>query len=145
MIKKYNRGFTLIELLVVIAIIGILSGIVITALSGARDKAKDAKVKGDLAGFRTAAELSYNDNGNSYDTTGGGLSVCAPENPSTKTYLKSLGSLCKVAANSYSMAAPLEDGKFWCVDSDGYSGFSVGNNTADGCDAPAEDATNPVI
>src|SRR5262245_8552781 len=57
--KKLNKGFTSIELLVVIAIIGILSSIVLASLSTARSKGNDAKVQGQLAGFRNSAELYY--------------------------------------------------------------------------------------
>ncbi len=123
MIKKYNRGFTLIELLVVIAIIGILSGIVITALSGARDKAYDAKVKGDLAGFRTAAELYYNNNSNSYD------GLC-DEGVSTAPYLADLTDWdCYFSSDrqQYAVDANLKTGS-WCVDSGGNAGPGTGGN-----------------
>jgi len=63
-----KKGFTLIELLVVIAIIAILASIVMVAMSGARNKARDARIQGDLSQVRTLAELINDDTG-SYAST----------------------------------------------------------------------------
>lgn len=46
---KKQKGFTLIELLVVIAIVGILSSVVITAMSSARTKAKTAAFQAEVS------------------------------------------------------------------------------------------------
>jgi len=56
-----NKGFTLIELLVVIAIIGLLASIVVVALQGPRQTARDTKRVGDIRNLQTAMELCYGD------------------------------------------------------------------------------------
>ncbi len=71
--KKLNKGFTLIELLVVIAIIGILSAVVLAALSSARSKGSDASIKSNLTGVRKQTEIEY-DRGGCY---GDGAGSCA--------------------------------------------------------------------
>ncbi len=54
-----KRGFTLIEMLVVIAIIALLTGIIITNLSGARAKARDSQRISDMGNLQIALELYF--------------------------------------------------------------------------------------
>ena len=57
------KGFTLIELLVVIAVIGILMGITITQIGGARARGYDAQIQAIVSDAMIAAETYYTDNG----------------------------------------------------------------------------------
>jgi prepilin-type N-terminal cleavage/methylation domain-containing protein len=58
-----SKGFTLIELLVVVAIIGVLATIVLSSLSDARARSRDAKRLADIRTIQAALEVYYVDNG----------------------------------------------------------------------------------
>ena len=83
-LKKNLGGFTLIELLVVIAIIGILSGIVLVSLGGARAQARDARRQSDIRQVVSAQEMYYGDN-DKYVTA-----VAGTGTPVISTYLGAL-------------------------------------------------------
>lgn len=72
-----NRGFTLIELLAVIAIIGILATVVITSLSSARQKGRDARRIADIKNIELSLKLYYADN-LKYPTAGQMPTVLVP-------------------------------------------------------------------
>lgn len=65
MIFKNKRGFTLIELIIVIAIVSLIATATVAVLNpfGQFQKARDAKVKSDLAQVQKALEVYYQDNG----------------------------------------------------------------------------------
>ena len=83
-----KKGFTLVELLVVIAIIGILSTVAVVNLNSARQKARVAAVKGNLAGMIPAIILCHDDgedlaqaagvdcNGTLIPATAGAFPIC---------------------------------------------------------------------
>lgn len=58
---KNSTGFTLIELLIVMVIIGILVGILLPNLAGMRGRARDTRVKSELAQLKTALQIYYSD------------------------------------------------------------------------------------
>lgn len=60
MIEK-KSGFTLVELLVVISIIGVLIGLSLFGLQGARESSRDAKRKADLELLRSGLEIYKSD------------------------------------------------------------------------------------
>lgn len=61
--KQSKTGFTLIELLVVISIISLLSSVVLSAVTEARERARDSRRKSDLRQLSTALTLWQDDKG----------------------------------------------------------------------------------
>lgn len=60
---RNQSGFTLIELLVVIVILGVLSGVVVFAVSGIQDRGNAAACKTDKKSVEVAVEAYYAKNG----------------------------------------------------------------------------------
>jgi prepilin-type N-terminal cleavage/methylation domain-containing protein len=67
--QQRRSGFTLVELLVVVGIIGLLIGILLPSLSGARVAAKNAKTKAQFQSLQQALEMFRNDVGEYPDST----------------------------------------------------------------------------
>jgi type II secretion system protein G len=93
--KVEKRGFTLIEILIVIGIIGLLSIFLVPNLLGARDRAKEAAVKGVMHNVQLAIEAYQMEN----DVYPMGTNI--PLESLTRNYLMGGGYLSDVPQNPF--------------------------------------------
>ena len=139
--KKYNKGFTLIELLVVIAIIGILSGIILVNLSGESNKARDVRIKADMAQIRTKIESMRAEDANyQYPVTGTVTSNAEITKMTDDIAAQNASAVFTVHSKvtAWCEQAVLNAGTNWCIDSSGYIGATATCDATD-CDCDASD------
>lgn len=143
--KSEHGGFTLIELLVVIAIIGILAGIVLVSLSGARDRAKDGRIISDMGQIRTSATI-WEGNHSVYtgfetstdeNTLADDIGGTTGQNPGGYVFYTDDD------GGGYCATALLNSGEVWCIDSDMKSEQDA-NQTTTACQSTCE-ATNTCL
>ena len=138
-ISVKDKGFTLIELLVVVAIIGLLASITLGYLGDAKKKGDDTAVKSNLVAMRSAAEIFYLDNTNSYLPAGGvtfSIATCPVYDPAGTNMLsqskniaaaiaeavkRGNNSSCYNSSNTWAVAIGLKlvPNTSWCVDNSG--------------------------
>ena len=125
--KKKKKGFTLIELLVVIAIIGILASIVLVSLSGAKNRAKDARITADLNQVRSMGELISSSDGN-YSAV---LTNADVNTIYTDISAQGGANILRTGdVNGYCMEVKLLSGKWGCVNSGLIAKFDLANDPA---------------
>lgn len=118
--KNSSRGFTLIELLVVIAIIGVLSAVVLAAMTAARQKGNDARRLSDMQSVVQALELYANDHNGNYpaSATGsgcGGSYGCVTD-------------LTGLVTGKYIPSLPSDPSSTWANTSNDYRYCATGNS-----------------
>ncbi|MEK7631221.1 MAG: prepilin-type N-terminal cleavage/methylation domain-containing protein [Patescibacteria group bacterium] len=147
-------GFTLIELLVVTAIIGMITGIVLAALTNARNRAFDTAVKDNLGNIRTQAGIFHTNNGHygdglaiptdcfnpadtdtmfKLDSLIGGMIDAAEDANRANTVRCTTDTTSSAKATLWSVESPLIEGDNWCVDSEGSAKIVTGNATNGAC------------
>lgn len=122
---RKKQGFTIVELLIVIVVIAILATISIVAYQGIQNRAYDAAIKSDLAGYAKLVQLRQTESGR-YLTTFSHIQQVGFK-PSRDAYSTSFGGSNKINllvcydADTLGLFAVSKSGKQFAVGNGGLS------------------------
>ncbi len=136
-----THGFTLIELLIIIAIIGVLASLVFPSMLGMRERGKDDAIFSTMDALRIDAELYKRSASGNGDYQHLCTDAHNTDNDRFHADLARLDELatqgspsCRVTGGgaNYSVLVPLNQGDFYCIDSDGFDGVRTQSNQPGG-------------
>ncbi len=117
-----NKGFTLIELLTVISIVAILAAITLVTFPAATGRARDTRVINAMQQYRTAAEVFRGVTGGTYTGLASDATIVTLTTEINANAQSSLVLRIDTNGLGYCAEAPLRPNRFWCVDSNLFSG-----------------------
>ena len=126
----YKKAFTLIEILVAVAIIAILTAVIISNVSSARNTSRDGAIRASLAQYKTEVELYANGRVSNYRDACSGDNVFANSRiPQLQIEIRNAviqgnRNECRASEDVYAYAymVGLSSGKGFCIDSTGFGG-----------------------
>lgn len=129
--KKNNKGFTLVELIVVLVILAILAAILVPALLGYIDRAKEQQIVLNARSVYTAAQAEFSD---AYAAAKSGKTISdafgtgstRPDRILTTADVKNVAKVVSVAPKAAPATATKANHDAWTV---GYVKYQEGDDT----------------
>lgn len=130
-----QRGFTLIELMIVVTIIAIITGIAVSAFSGAGREAEQSRIMAEINSLNDAMSRyyqgSYSYTGATIDALRGGVNVSIAASPNYTVTLNNLAGQTYILLATPVAGSVVAGTGAYSIDETGRRCYYVGSDAAD--------------